>query len=293
MTQRELTPAEYIAAPPEMGSDPDSRAGWAADRLRNIAFLPNRYEIADAGAGGAPERADDMVAGRYTGVVNGWPPCSSRYSVAHDWSPSFVSLACIRAKSSQESMDDLVAHLQTAIEVSRGSRWRRLVATDLPGFTIGVTLDDSRTAQQDAPQLPPCSSKRILNLDKQHSNETTQFLSEQLAESKANLDAQDAKLAAFQSHYLGSLPDEEQTNLNLLTGLTSQLDSANQTAARAQQDKSFAESMLAQQVAAWQASQSGHDPETLEEQLSSATAATGGVPGQIYGRLSGCDQGEE
>jgi uncharacterized protein involved in exopolysaccharide biosynthesis len=56
-------------------------------------------------------------------------------------------------------------------------------------------------------------------------------------------------------------------NLNLLTNLTSQLDATNQALARAQQDKSFAESMLTQQVAAWQASQSGRDPDTLEQKL--------------------------
>jgi uncharacterized protein involved in exopolysaccharide biosynthesis len=50
-------------------------------------------------------------------------------------------------------------------------------------------------------------------------------------------------------------------------GFTSQLDAATQALARAQQDKSFAESTLTQQVGAWQASQGGHNPETLEAQL--------------------------
>ena len=88
-----------------------------------------------------------------------------------------------------------------------------------------------------------------------------------MAEAKADLDAQDSKLAGFKSRYIGSLPDDEQTNLNLLTGLTSQLDAASQSLARAQQDKSFAESMLTQQIASWQASQAEHNPETLEQQL--------------------------
>ena len=66
---------------------------------------------------------------------------------------------------------------------------------------------------------------------------------------------------------MGELPDDEQTNLNLLTGLTSQLDAATQALARAQQDKTFTESMLSQQVAAWQAAQTGQNPETLEQQL--------------------------
>ena len=56
-------------------------------------------------------------------------------------------------------------------------------------------------------------------------------------------------------------------NLNLLTNLRSQLDAATQALARAQQDKSFAESMLTQQIAAWQATQTGRSPETLEQQL--------------------------
>ena len=53
----------------------------------------------------------------------------------------------------------------------------------------------------------------------------------------------------------------------MLTGLTSQLDAATQALSRAQQDKSFAESMLGQQLTAWQASQNGQNPDTLELQL--------------------------
>lgn len=109
--------------------------------------------------------------------------------------------------------------------------------------------------------------EQSLSVRQQHSEDTTQFLSQQLTDAKAQLDQEDAKLAAFKSRYLGSLPDEEQTNLNLLTGLTTQLDAATQALARAQQDKSFAESILTQQLAAWQATQSGRNPNTLEQQL--------------------------
>jgi polysaccharide chain length determinant protein (PEP-CTERM system associated) len=106
-----------------------------------------------------------------------------------------------------------------------------------------------------------------LRLRQQHSEDTTQFLVQQLADAKAKLDEQDARLAAFKTRYIGSLPDEEKTNLNLLMGLTSQLDAATQALARAQQDKTFAESMLTQQIGAWQAAQSGRSPETMDQQL--------------------------
>ncbi|HXR17402.1 MAG TPA: Wzz/FepE/Etk N-terminal domain-containing protein [Terriglobales bacterium] len=168
----------------------------------------------------------------------------------------------------KRSMDELVARLQKAIEVTPVQPMAETQRRDLPGFFVSVTLDDPHTAQGVCTAITSMFIEESIGIQEQHSKQTTEFLSQQLAEAKTDLDAQDAKLAAFKSRYIGSLPDDEQTNLNLLTGLTSQLDAANQALARAQQDKTFAESMLTQQVAAWQAAQSGHNPDTLEQQLS-------------------------
>ena len=57
-----------------------------------------------------------------------------------------------------------------------------------------------------------------------------------------------------------------------MNGQTSQLEAATQAVNRAQQDKSFAESILAQQLSAWQATQSGQNPETLDQQLEAMQA---------------------
>ncbi len=138
---------------------------------------------------------------------------------------------------------------------------------DLPGFYVNVTLSNPYTAQQVCTTVTSMFIEDSLRLRQQHSEDTTQFLTQQLADAKANLDAQDAKLAAFKGLHINSLPDEEQSNLNLLMTFTSQLDSATQALARAQQDKTFAESTLTQQLGAWQAAQGGHNPETLETQL--------------------------
>jgi polysaccharide chain length determinant protein (PEP-CTERM system associated) len=165
------------------------------------------------------------------------------------------------------SMDDLVARLQKAVEVSPVEPMAETRANNLPGFFVKVTLDNPRMAQQVCTAITSMFIEESLRASQQRSEVTTEFLSQQLDEAKKNLDAQDARLAAFKSRYLGSLPDEEQTNLNLLTNLTSQLDAATQALSRAQQDKSFAESLLTQQIAAWQATQSGRNPDTLEQQL--------------------------
>ncbi|HEY0702026.1 MAG TPA: XrtA system polysaccharide chain length determinant [Candidatus Acidoferrales bacterium] len=165
------------------------------------------------------------------------------------------------------SMDVLVGRLQTAIEVTPVAPMAETRSRELPGFNVAVTWDNARTAQEVCTAVTSMFIEENLKSRQQHSEETTQFLSTQLVDAQAALNDQDAKLSAFKSRYMGALPDEEQTNLNLLTGLTSQLDAATQALYRAQQDKSFAETMLNQQVSAWQSSQTGHNPATLEQQL--------------------------
>jgi protein tyrosine kinase modulator len=164
-------------------------------------------------------------------------------------------------------MEDLVDRLRKAIIVTPIQPMAETRSQGLPGFTISVDYPDARVAQQICSTITSMFMEENLQVRQQRAEQTTQFLARQLDDAKAKLDAQDAKLAAFQRRYLGSLPDEEQTNLNLLTGLNSQLDAATQAAARAQQDKAFTESMLTQQLAAWQATQAGQDPVTYEKQL--------------------------
>jgi polysaccharide chain length determinant protein (PEP-CTERM system associated) len=165
------------------------------------------------------------------------------------------------------SMDELVVRLQKRIDVTPIMPMSETRAQELPGFYIAVTLGDARQAQGVCTAITSMFIEQNLRLRQEHSETTSQFLAQELASAKASLDEQDAKLAAFKSHHTGELPEDEQTSLNLLTGLTSQLDASTQALARAQQDKSFNESLLTQQAAAWQASQTGRNPDTLEQQL--------------------------
>ena len=165
------------------------------------------------------------------------------------------------------SMEDLVARLQKSIEVVPINPMPEMRARELPGFYVHVTMADAHSAQEVCTAVTSMFIEENLRRKITFSEETTQFLVQQLNEAKAKLDEQDAKLAAFKSRYMGSLPDEEKTNLSILMGLNTQLEAATQALNRAQQDKTVAEATLTQQVAAWQAAQSGHNPETLEQQL--------------------------
>ncbi len=164
------------------------------------------------------------------------------------------------------SMDDLVVKLQKDIEVTPVQAMAE-TSSGLPGFFVNVTMDDPHTAQAVCTAVTSMFIEESLKVQNQRSAQTTDFLSQQLSDAKTALDAQDAKLAAFKLRYIGSLPDDEQTNLNLLTSLSSQLEAATQGLARAEQDKNFAQTMLNQQLAAWQAAQTNGSPDTLQQQL--------------------------
>lgn len=165
-------------------------------------------------------------------------------------------------------MGDLVENMRKAIDVTPIAPMAETRSQGLPGFYVTVTFSDARTAQQVCAAITSMFMEENLKRRQDQAQQTTKFLGSQLADAKAKLDAQDAKLAEFKRHYIGALPDEEQTNLNLLTGLTSQLDATTQALSRAQQDRAFTESMLAQQTASWQATQNGQNPETAGQQLS-------------------------
>src|SRR5208283_4161867 len=96
---------------------------------------------------------------------------------------------------------------------------------------------------------------------------TTDFLGRQLEDAKRTVDDQDTKLAAFKKQYMGQLPTDVDNNMRMLMSLNSQLDATTQTLSRAQQDKAYTESMLAQQIAAWKSSLSSSNPQTLQQEL--------------------------
>ena len=86
-----------------------------------------------------------------------------------------------------------------------------------------------------------------LQAREQSAEGTTAFLKGQLEQAKANLDQQDQKLAEFQKQYMGTLPEQQQPNMEMLNTLGNQLDATTQPLTRMENDKTMVESMLAQE----------------------------------------------
>ena len=143
------------------------------------------------------------------------------------------------------TMDDRIELTQKAIGVQPMPSGQ---SHGMPGFTITFKAQDPRTAQLVCSDITSLFVSDNLRAREQSASGTTDFLKQQLDDSKRNLDEQDAKLAAFQQKYFGSLPEQKSSNANTLQALTTQLDAATQSLNRIQQNVTFLEAMISQQT---------------------------------------------
>jgi polysaccharide chain length determinant protein (PEP-CTERM system associated) len=179
-----------------------------------------------------------------------------------------------KSEKGKLTMEDRIDLLRKAISVDPVKSLISSNKNQLPGFTISFTADDPRQAQQVCSEITSMFIEENLKLREQSATGTTDFLKTQLDDAKKRLDEQDARMADFKRKYMGSLPGNEQTDMNLMTSSASQLDAVTNELTRAQQDKTYAESLLAQQVSAWQASQKPDEvnQDSLEQQLGNLQA---------------------
>jgi len=172
-------------------------------------------------------------------------------------------------------MEDLVIKLRKAISLTPTKPLVSSREQTVTGFSIEVTLDDPQKAQQVCSDIASMFVEENIRQREGSAEGTANFLQSQLDDAKRKLDEQDARLAAFKRQHIGTLPDEMQSNLNLLATLNTQLEAATQTLNRAQQDQAYAQAVLAQQVQAWEMTRPikvgegavQEDPNALEKRL--------------------------
>jgi polysaccharide chain length determinant protein (PEP-CTERM system associated) len=177
-------------------------------------------------------------------------------------------------KSLEDVLEDVRAGVQVEPVVTdlaqignTGGGKRKPGQGNVPGFYVNFTTANAKDAQDICNDLTSALLTENQNSREQVAVSTTDFISHQLDEAKRTLDDQDSKLAVFKRQYAGQLPGDEDNNLKVLGALNSQLDANTQTVNRAQQDKAYTESLLAQQLAAWKSSQGSTNPQSLETQL--------------------------
>jgi succinoglycan biosynthesis transport protein ExoP len=127
------------------------------------------------------------------------------------------------------------------IELVRDARNNEITA-----FKIYYSARDPHIAQQVTSELTSLFINENLEVRQQQSEDTTRFLESQLEDARQSLAAQDAKIRAFKGEHVGDLPTQQASNLQILSGLQSQLGNEQDALNTAQQQRVYLETLISQ-----------------------------------------------
>jgi len=165
--------------------------------------------------------------------------------------------------------DALVEQMRQAIKIDFVQALGR--SGDLSAFKVSYSAPSARLAQQVTNELTSLFIEENLRNRQLLSQNTTEFLGNQLDEARRNLGQQEQRLREFKSKYLGELPEQMQGNLQIASGLQARLQVATEALDEANQQKLYLESLLTQyrSLRSHLESAGGEavGPMTLDEQL--------------------------
>jgi polysaccharide chain length determinant protein (PEP-CTERM system associated) len=143
----------------------------------------------------------------------------------------------------QATADEKVAAMRKDIDI-------QLVHAEdqrqITGFTIGYSARDPQIAQQVTSELTDLFIDENLKTRQQESEDTTKFIESQLENARATLAEQEAKVREFQGEHEGELPSQEASNLQILSGLQSQLQNEQDTLNTAKQQRVYLQAVIEQ-----------------------------------------------
>jgi polysaccharide biosynthesis transport protein len=116
----------------------------------------------------------------------------------------------------------------------------------LTAFNIYYSSHEPRAAQQVTKELTNLFITENLEARQEQSENTTRFLETHLEEARKSLSEQEERIREFKDQHLGDLPGQLQTNLQILSGLQTQLAAEQEALNRAKQQSVYLESLLGQ-----------------------------------------------
>jgi protein tyrosine kinase modulator len=119
-------------------------------------------------------------------------------------------------------------------------------AGELTAFKIAFVADKPQIAQQVNTQLARYFIDENVAASQQQSEQTTNFLDTQLTAAAAALADQEKKIKEYEGSHVGELPDQLQSNLQILTGAQGQLQAAIDARDKALQQQAYLNSLATQ-----------------------------------------------
>jgi|HubBroStandDraft_6_1064221.scaffolds.fasta_scaffold20187_3 succinoglycan biosynthesis transport protein ExoP len=139
--------------------------------------------------------------------------------------------------------DELVDRMRKDIEIALVFDEHKTVITS---FNIYYSSHDPHIAQQVTGELTNLFINENLELRQQKSEDTTKFLEQQLETARQNLAEQEEKVRVYKDQHLGELPSQLTSNVQILSGLQSQLQSEEDGLNADRQQNAYLQTMLEQ-----------------------------------------------
>jgi polysaccharide biosynthesis transport protein len=172
------------------------------------------------------------------------------------------------ADNAKASDDDKVERMRKDIGIDLVRDVRN---QEINAFRISYTAPNAKVAQDVTKELSSLFINENLRMRQSESESTTQFIGEQLDAASKALAEQEAKVRAFQSQHMGGLPTQQASNLQILGGLQSQLQSEQDALNTAKQQRVYLQALAEQNKPVKSALPHSTDPAVaaLDQQIGS------------------------
>jgi polysaccharide chain length determinant protein (PEP-CTERM system associated) len=117
---------------------------------------------------------------------------------------------------------------------------------EITAFKIYYSAHDPYLAQKVTSKLTDLFINENLRVRQQQSEDTTTFIRTQLDNASTTLAEQEAKIRDFEGEHGGELPAQKASNLQILSGLQSQLQSAQESLNTARQQRVYYQTLIEQ-----------------------------------------------
>ena len=139
------------------------------------------------------------------------------------------------------NIDEVVDQMRKDIRIELVQAPQR--QDELTAFRISFLYSNARVAQQITNELTTLFIDENLQSRGQQSVGTTSFLESQLEHARQDLSQQEQHLREYKIRFIGELPEQQQSMLQMLGALQSQLEANSGAIERAQQERIYLESM--------------------------------------------------
>ena len=116
----------------------------------------------------------------------------------------------------------------------------------LTAFKVSYVADKPQIAQQVNTQLASLFIDENVRASQQQSENTTNFLDSQLTGGRGLLAGQEKQIREYEAAHMGELPDQLQSNLQILSGAQAQLQAAVDARDKALQQQAYLNSLATQ-----------------------------------------------